>query len=152
MYTVNAYKHTHTQYLGLSYTHIHICRLLIHKCIWLKSPSWLPFQFPFLIEIFLIIIIKINKWYNFIIFCRTALNHTTMCPRSSDPFYIVTYYMKRVTTSWTHNMTHTHRVTTLDKMNKNCLVKKRYWNFWKKIVFNNIPFGRFSSNPAIRWH
>ena len=25
----------------------------------------------------------------------------TMCPRSSDPFYIVTYYIKLVTTSWT---------------------------------------------------
>ena len=26
-----------------------------------------------------------------------------MCPRSSDPFYIVSYYIKRVTTSWTHS-------------------------------------------------
>ena len=25
----------------------------------------------------------------------------TVCPRSSDPFYTVTYYMKWVTTSWT---------------------------------------------------
>ena len=25
----------------------------------------------------------------------------TVCPRSSDPFYIITYYMKWVTTSWT---------------------------------------------------
>ena len=25
----------------------------------------------------------------------------TECPRGSDPFYIVTYYMKWVTTSWT---------------------------------------------------
>ena len=29
---------------------------------------------------------------------------TTMCPRSSDPFYIVTYYMKWITTSWTYSM------------------------------------------------
>ena len=27
-----------------------------------------------------------------------------MCPISSDPFYIVTYYMKCVTTSWTHSI------------------------------------------------
>ena len=27
--------------------------------------------------------------------------HTTVCPRSSDPFYIVTYYIKWVTDSWT---------------------------------------------------
>ena len=27
-----------------------------------------------------------------------------MCQRSSDPFYIVTYYMNWVTTTWTHSM------------------------------------------------
>jgi len=26
-----------------------------------------------------------------------------MCPRSSDPFYILSYYIKWVTTSWTHS-------------------------------------------------
>ena len=31
-----------------------------------------------------------------------ALN-STICPRSSDPFCIVTYYIKWVTTSWTHS-------------------------------------------------
>ena len=28
----------------------------------------------------------------------------TVCPRSSDPFYVVSYYIKWVTTSWTHSM------------------------------------------------
>ena len=28
----------------------------------------------------------------------------TMCPGSSDPFYIVSYYMKWVTTSWAHSI------------------------------------------------
>ena len=28
---------------------------------------------------------------------------TIMCPRSSDPSYIVTYYIKLVTTSWTYS-------------------------------------------------
>ena len=28
----------------------------------------------------------------------------TICPASSDPFYIVSYYIKWVTTSWTHSM------------------------------------------------
>ena len=32
-----------------------------------------------------------------------------MCPRSSDQFYLVNYYIKRVTTSWTHS-------TCLDSM------------------------------------
>ena len=27
----------------------------------------------------------------------------TVCPGSSDPFYIVTYYIKWVTISWTHS-------------------------------------------------
>ena len=26
---------------------------------------------------------------------------STVCPRSSDPFHLVTYYIKRVITSWT---------------------------------------------------
>ena len=26
------------------------------------------------------------------------------CPRSSDPYYLVTYYIKWVTTSWTDGM------------------------------------------------
>ena len=31
-------------------------------------------------------------------------NHiNSVCPGSSDPFYIVTYYIKWVTTSWTHS-------------------------------------------------
>ena len=28
----------------------------------------------------------------------------TVCPRSLDPFYILSYYIKWVTTSWTHSM------------------------------------------------
>ena len=28
----------------------------------------------------------------------------TLCPRSSNPFYIATYYIKWVTTSWTHSI------------------------------------------------
>ena len=32
-------------------------------------------------------------------------NHTA-CPRSSDPFYVVTYYIKWVTSSWTHSKLH----------------------------------------------
>ena len=29
---------------------------------------------------------------------------TTVCPRSSDPLYLVSYYIKWVTTSWTYSM------------------------------------------------
>ena len=31
-------------------------------------------------------------------------HHSTICPRSSDPFYVVCYYIKWVTTSWTHSI------------------------------------------------
>ena len=31
-------------------------------------------------------------------------NFDTVCPRSSDPFQIVTYYIKWVTTSWTDSI------------------------------------------------
>ena len=34
----------------------------------------------------------------------TLLDHGTICPRSSDLFYIVSYYIKWVTTSWTHSL------------------------------------------------
>ena len=33
------------------------------------------------------------------------LNHP-VCPRSIEPFYIVTYYIKWVKTSWTNSSTH----------------------------------------------
>ena len=35
------------------------------------------------------------------------MNGLTVRPGSSDPFYIVSYYLKWVTTSWTHSMTYT---------------------------------------------
>ena len=31
-------------------------------------------------------------------------NITTVCPGSSDPFYIVSYYIRYVTTSWTYSI------------------------------------------------
>ena len=39
-------------------------------------------------------------------FVRTKLRFSicTICPRSNDSFYIVSYNIKRVTTSWTHSI------------------------------------------------
>ena len=31
----------------------------------------------------------------------------TVCPRNSEPFYVVTYYIKWVTTSWTYSIRET---------------------------------------------
>ena len=36
------------------------------------------------------------------IFCTRE--NCTVCPGSSDPFYLVSYYIKWVTTSWTYSM------------------------------------------------
>ena len=36
--------------------------------------------------------------------CSRSLKVYTICPRSSAPFYIVSYYIKWVTTSWTHSI------------------------------------------------
>ena len=35
---------------------------------------------------------------------RQFAYNNTVCPGSSDPFYIVSYYIKWVTTSWTHSI------------------------------------------------
>ena len=35
--------------------------------------------------------------------CVRLLRNVDMCPRSSDPFYIVSYFIKWVTTSWTYS-------------------------------------------------
>ena len=37
---------------------------------------------------------------------RCSMQLHTVCPRSSDPFYVVTYYVKWVTTSWTYSIIH----------------------------------------------
>ena len=42
-------------------------------------------------------------------FCKTCYiilfnRNDTICPRSSYPFYVERYYIKWVTTSWTHSM------------------------------------------------
>ena len=52
------------------------------------------------------------------------MNIITICPRSSDPFYIVSYYIKWVTTSWTHSMNVKTRVA--GKNNLRILIKHRF--------------------------
>ena len=40
-------------------------------------------------------------------YCQSYIDFyfITVCPRSGYPFYIVSYYIKWVTPSWTHSMT-----------------------------------------------
>ena len=55
-------------------------------------------------------LLDMNSWrkgyYNviFLIFLSLRIISYTVCPRSSDPFYIVTNYTIWVTTSWTYCM------------------------------------------------
>ena len=39
-------------------------------------------------------------------YCSLEYHQSNMCPRSSDPIYIVTYYIEWITTSWTHSNVH----------------------------------------------
>ena len=39
----------------------------------------------------------------FVLVLGQQFRFDTVCPRSSDPFYIVGYYIKWVTTSWTYS-------------------------------------------------
>ena len=65
-----------------------------------------------------------GKGFNWI-----ASFQVTVCPRNSDRFYIVTYYIKRVTTSWTDSMYCNSRVMS-PKFNLlkycNCIYKVEY--------------------------
>ena len=40
---------------------------------------------------------------NLLMYVQEVLTHFTVCPRSSDRFYVVTDYIKLVTTSWTYS-------------------------------------------------
>ena len=50
-----------------------------------------------------------------LIHCRvwSTVQHT-VCPESSAPFYIETYYIKWVTTSWTHSINSQHSFNSSD--------------------------------------
>ena len=60
---------------------------------------------------------KSNNDLQYIFIYFVGIIDTTVCPRSCDPFYIVTYYIKWVTTSWTDGR-------TLIVELKYCLTKK----------------------------
>ena len=76
----------------------------------------------------------------------------TVCPRISDPFYIVSYYVKWVTTSWTHGTclplpTHTVHIPERKR-------KKREMNpihAWKRDGFGGGWRLLFPFNGHGRW-
>ena len=54
----------------------------------------------------------------------------TICPGSSDPFYIVTCYIKRVTTSWTHSITLWSVVEWSFSLLLKDILKSIWWFYW----------------------
>ena len=44
-----------------------------------------------------------NKWYNKVFFTSNFVLSHTVCPRSLDPIYIVSNYIKWFKTSWTYS-------------------------------------------------
>ena len=53
----------------------------------------------------------------------------TVCPGSSDPFYMVSYYIKWVTTSWTHS-----NILTAAKKRDISEQKLLYYRYFKTVI------------------
>ena len=66
-----------------------------------------------------------------------------MCPRSSDQFYIVSYYIKLVTTSWTYNSLYREQGQTVseDLQQKNVIDKqnKEIYIYRQKVCKKDEP-------------
>ena len=72
----------------------------------------------------------------------------TVCPRSSDPFYIVSYYIKWVTASWTYrNLSEKKRIKSsiprkwfdYDKIERNRILFDLYTTFSPVFLFKSLP-------------
>ena len=79
--------------------------------------------------------------------CRVGLippiQAITVCPWSSDPFNVVTYFIKWVTTSWTYSITFNtfHKVSCFIRLDKPSWVQNITFNFFKfKISSYHGPF------------
>ena len=49
--------------------------------------------------------LKVNVFQACLALQHLILDSNTVCPRSSDPFYVVPYCIKRVATFWTYSIT-----------------------------------------------
>ena len=85
-------------YLGSRILEVNIFLCKLSKYVFLLPNALLP-QF-----VFIFVFILVN-WLDY----ETELSTLccTVCPRSLEPFYIVTYYMNWVKTSWTYSMSNT---------------------------------------------
>ena len=65
-----------------------------------------------------------------------------MCPRSSDPFYIVSYYIKWVTTTWTHSMLN---MFTFDELSVSPLLSLQFLGVMSyHMHMENMQYAKFN--------
>ena len=76
----------------------------VHDC---TQPDFLPGKCNRRFDYFKTFVCLHMKLWNFAIWIFLPI----ICPRNSDPFNIVTYYIKWGTTSWTHSTMNTHAFT-----------------------------------------
>ena len=59
----------------------------------------------------------------------------TLCPRSSDPFHIVAYYIKWVTTSLTDSTYNTQAIKFISTtLSSACIAPYVFFSFWQRQV------------------
>ena len=55
---------------------------------------------------------------------QVTISYITVCPGRSDPFFIVSYYIKWVTTSWTHSVLYEQVVVFIYILQLTTYIKK----------------------------
>ena len=91
------------------------------------------------------------NYYKLLTYRNWAKTTITVCPGSSDPFYIVTYYIKWVTTSWTHIITSQGQFFKYHDIGKNLAIEsvfiffmsisRKYTKFFFSVLFLRINSG-----------
>ena len=79
------------------------------------------------------------------ILCFVHPCNNTICPGSSDPFYIVSYYIKWVTISWTYCTSNNLSFTFISLVLNNCRV-----NCTSRCTAPRIPYGPTTRPRALR--
>ena len=75
-----------------------------------------------------------------------CLEKRTVCPKSSDPFYVVTSYIQWVTTSWTYSILHSCLLNWSDQPLRSRQWKQNICN--KKNILKSFRY----KNHVIRFH
>ena len=89
---------------------------------------------------------------------KALLLSYTICPRSSDPFYIVSYYIKWVTTFWTYSKSKCNLIRIKKKIISHHLCTKYAWFLYRDtciyinsiyLIYLALSYGQFCIVLAI---